>query len=307
MPMKYQKEENKEQLIIERVHHARRYTLILNKNLCQGCQLCALTCPKEAIQIKTQTKADGKARKPLIDVDETLCHYCGICQAVCPYGAIRIEINGEPFNSVLDKESFPQLIREVEVDTSKCPLDCHECEEACPLNLIKVTVRSPNGKIVEDVQSAPSREGLEVEVDVQRSRCPACRICEIKCPKDAIRVRRIFYGKLKINPERCPEGCRDCLDVCPITGALYWSEEDKKVHVNELFCVYCGTCQIVCPEPEALELQRTKILHTPVRSGAWNKALEKLTSTKEMTKELEAKGFSKARESVEKLLAWRVK
>jgi len=88
-------------------------------------------------------------------------------------------------------------------------------------------------------------------------------------------------------------------------GTLYLSEEDKKVHVNELHCVYCGVCKIVCPVEEALELQRTSIRHTPIRSGAWNKALEKLTSTKEMTKELRAKGLTKARESVEKRLAWR--
>ncbi|MEA2089199.1 MAG: 4Fe-4S dicluster domain-containing protein [Thermoproteota archaeon] len=290
MPMKHRKTENKQQLIIERIHHTKRYKLILNKNLCQPCQLCALICPKQAIHTETQPKIEGKTQKPLIDIDENLCHYCGICQAICPYGAIQIQINGQPFNAVFEKESFPQLIREIQVDTTKCPLDCHECEKACPLNLIKVTLHSS-----------------QVKVDIKKLQCPACRICEIKCPKDAIKVRRIFYGKLKINPEKCPEGCRDCLDVCPITGALYWSEDDKKVHVNELFCVYCGTCQLVCPEPEALELQRTKILHTPVRSGAWNKAFEKLTSTKEMTKELEAKGFSKAKESVEKLLAWRAK
>lgn len=307
MPMRHRKTENKQQLTIERIHHVRRYKLTLNKSLCQSCQLCELICPKQAINIKTQPKTEKKAEKPLIDIDEKLCHYCGMCEAICPYGAIQIQINGQPLNAVLKKESFPQLIREIEVDTTKCPPDCRECEEACPLNLIKVTVHSPNGKIVENSQTSRNQQFLQVKVDIKKLQCPACRICEIKCPEDAIKVRRIFYGKLKINPEKCPEGCRDCLDVCPITGALYWSEEDRKVHVNEFFCVYCGTCQLVCPEPEALKLQRTKILHTPVRSGAWNKALEKLASTKEMTKELEAKGFSKARESVEKLLAWRAK
>jgi len=67
-----------------------------------------------------------------------------------------------------------------------------------------------------------------------------------------------------------------------------------------LHCVYCGVCRIVCPEEGALELQRTNIRHTPVHSGAWNKALEKLTSTKELTKELKTKGSTKVRESVEK-------
>jgi 4Fe-4S ferredoxin len=306
MPMKHQKTENKQQLTIERIHHAKRYTLSLDKSICQSCQLCTLICPKEAINTQIQPKIEGKAQKPLVVIDEKLCHYCGMCQAICPYGAIQIQIDSQPFNAVIDKESFPQLIREIQVDTTKCPLDCNECEEACPLDLIRVTVQSQNEKNVENIQST-KQPSSKVKVEIKELQCPACRICEIKCPKDAIRVRRIFYGKLRINQEKCPEGCRDCLDVCPITGALYWSEEDKKVHVNELFCVYCGTCQIVCPEPEALELQRTRILHTPVRSGAWNKALEKLATTKDMAKELTAKGFSKARESVEKLLAWKEK
>jgi MinD superfamily P-loop ATPase len=88
------------------------------------------------------------------------------------------------------------------------------------------------------------------------------------------------------------------LDVCPITGALYLSDKDQKVYANELFCDYCGACKVVCPVDEALTLKRTKILHSPIHSGAWNKALEKLTSPIEMAKELKAKGSQKARETV---------
>jgi 4Fe-4S ferredoxin len=117
-------------------------------------------------------------------------------------------------------------------------------------------------------------------------------------------VRKFFHGKILIHQEKCPEGCTDCLDVCPISGALYLSDEDKKVHVNEVFCIYCGACKVVCPVEEALELKRTKIIHTPVRSGAWNKALERLASPIEMSKELKAKGSQKVMESVEKRLGW---
>ncbi|UCE29813.1 MAG: hypothetical protein JSV85_03630 [Candidatus Bathyarchaeota archaeon] len=102
-----------------------------------------------------------------------------------------------------------------------------------------------------------------------------------------------------INQSKCPDGCQDCLDVCPITGALYLSE-DGKVRVYVLHWVFCGVCRIVCPEEGTLELERASIRHTSVRSGAWNKALEKLTSTKELTKELQKKGSTKVRESVEK-------
>jgi 4Fe-4S ferredoxin len=120
-------------------------------------------------------------------------------------------------------------------------------------------------------------------------------------------VRKFIEGKIAIYSEKCPEECTDCLDVCPITGALYLSVADKKVNVNETFCVYCGACKVVCPVPEALELKRTKISHTPVHSGAWNKALERLASPLEMTKELKTKGSQKARESVAKRLEYKVK
>jgi len=44
--------------------------------------------------------------------------------------------------------------------------------------------------------------------------------------------------------------------------------------------------KIVCPENQALELQRTSIYHTPVHSDAWNKALEKLASPQNMKENL---------------------
>ncbi len=308
MPMKLLKTERENELIIERIHHASRYSLTLDKGVCVGCEVCKIICPKEAIEVKTFTKVEGdEAKPPIIEIDEKKCHYCGICDVICPYGAITVRINGEPLIPVVKSESFPQLLREIEVDATKCDVGCVECEEACPLNLIKVTVRNSEGEEVQDlgsIESLPDRDKLTVTVDIKKELCPCCRLCEMKCPDGAIRVRKIFHGVIKINREMCPEGCRDCVDVCPIPGILYLSE-DGKVYVNELYCVYCGVCRLVCPVEGALELQRTSIRHTPVHSGAWNKALEKLASTKEMIKELRVKGLIKARESVDKRLAWR--
>ncbi|UCE44462.1 MAG: 4Fe-4S dicluster domain-containing protein [Candidatus Bathyarchaeota archaeon] len=305
MPMKLLKTNMDKEQTIERVLHAKRYALTLDKELCTGCGICEEICPREAIEIKKFPKVEGeRVEPPTINIDEQKCHYCGICDPICPFGAIEVKVDGEHLISVLESESFPQFIREIDVDMTRCNLDCVECEEACPLALIKVRVESPDGKEVRDFKSWPDKENLKVVVDVHKDLCPCCRLCELKCPDDAIRVRKMIQGFIKINPERCPEGCQDCLDVCPITGALYHSE-DEKVHVNELYCVYCGACKTVCPEEDALELQRTSIRHTPIHSGAWNKALEKLTSTKEMTKELQAKSVKKVKETVEKRLAWR--
>lgn len=293
MPMKIRKTESENKLVVERTHHPKSYRLTVDRELCVGCELCSLICPREAITVGKQPKVEGqKTQRPIIDVDETKCHYCGMCATICPYGAGQVTIDGEDIRSVVEYETFPQLIHEITVDTAKCPTDCTECEDACPLDLIKVT-------------SNPKTN--DVNVDIKEEQCPCCRVCEVKCPKDAIHIRKIFTGILRINQEKCPPGCKDCLDVCPITGALYLSEKDGKVHVNELFCTYCGVCKIACPEERALELSRYTIYHTPVRSGAWNKALEKLTSVPEMTKELRGKGRKRTREAVKKLLEPRKK
>jgi 4Fe-4S ferredoxin len=175
----------------------------------------------------------------------------------------------------------------------------------CPLDLVKITWLTADGKAVEDLSSMARTAGLKAKVDVEKERCPCCRICEFKCPEGMFRVRKFLHGKIVIHPGKCPEGCTDCMDVCPITGALYLSDKDGKVQTNETSCVYCGACKAVCPVDEALELKRTQINHTALKSGAWNKVLERLASPIEITKELKAKGSHRAKDSVEKRLGWR--
>lgn len=291
--------------MLQWVLHVQNYKLTLDKNRCVGCQICSLACPKEAVRLEKQPKISGeKARKAKIDIDLTKCNFCGICDVLCPYGAIVVTMNGQHLLSILEKESFPQLIRDIQVNASKLPVKSKGCEEACPLHLITVTMLTPEGEAVKDMRSLTRKQkaGLQVKIDIKKERCPCCRICEFKCPESVIKVRKFLQGKITINPEKCPEGCKDCLEVCPLTGTLYFSDKDDKVHVDEMFCVYCGACKVVCPVEEALELKRTKMIHTPISSGAWNKALERITSPVGLSKELKSKGATKAIESVERLL-----
>jgi 4Fe-4S ferredoxin len=303
MPYKVLKTETDGKLVLERVLHFRRDSLTLDRSWCTGCELCSIICPREAITVKKEEET-SESKIPTVDIDEEKCHYCGMCKTICPFGAIDLKIDGESQTPVTETESFPHLVREIEIDTSKCKLDCVDCEEACPLDLIKVTVKDSEGKKVEDVESVCEKDDCTVSIDLDKDHCPCCRLCELKCPDDAISVKKIFHGTIKINRDKCPEDCQLCVDACPITGTLYLSE-DGKVYVDERSCVYCGVCRIVCPEEDALELNRTRIIHTPLRSGAWNKALEKLASTKDMSKELETKSLNKLKESVEKRLLWR--
>ncbi len=284
MPLKVLKKESPELLSLEWVLQVRDYKLDLDKNRCVGCQICSLSCPKEAIHVEKQAKTEGeKTKKPRIDIDMAKCNFCGICDVLCPFGAIRVRVDGQHALSIVDKESFPQLLRVVEVNTAKYPPTSLKWEEACPLNLIHVSAQTADGN--------PA-------LNVQKEFCPGCGICEAKLPEGAMHVNRLIFGKLAVNKDLCPQGCRGCLDVCPIQGALFLSNRDGKVHVDERFCVYCGACEIVCPAEGTLELKRTWLSHTQVHSGAWNKALERLASPVEMTKELKSRGSMKARESV---------
>jgi len=298
-PVKLLRNEKENELVVERVLHAKRYSLTLNKSRCTGCGICTEICPREAITVTRTPKAEGEeAKPPTVTVSEEKCNYCGMCEAICPFGALTVRINGEHVIPVVRSESFPQLVREIKVDETKCSLECLEIEDPCPLNLIKVKVHTKDGKEVADADSIRNRKDLQVTVEIDKESCPCCGLCETGFPDGVIRVEKIFEGSLKINSEKCPEGCHDCVDVCPIPGVLYLSE-DGKVHVNESNCVYCGVCRIICPEEEALELTRTRIRHTQVRSGAWNKALEKIASTTAMIKELKTKSGKRLQETVQ--------
>ena len=166
--------------------------------------------------------------------------------------------------------------------------------------MISVSKLTYDGKPVEnlDALSPSQRRHVQVNLAIEKDYCPTCRVCELKCAPGAIKVRKFIEGKIAIDQAKCPEGCTDCLDVCPIKGALYLLEADQKVHVNEAFCDYCGACKAVCPVEEALTLKRTKILHTPVESGTWNKALLRLTSPVASVQELKAKAAQKRRDLV---------
>jgi len=295
------KTETENELVIEMTLHTKYYSLTLDKNKCTGCGVCMEICPREAIEVKKAPKAKGeKAQPPTVTIIKEKCHYCGMCEAICPFGALSTKINGEHVIPVVENGSFPKLIREIKVDETKCGLEILEIEEPCPLDHIKVSVHTPDGKEVTDVTSKSKKKNLTVTVEVDKESCPCCRLCETKFPDGAISVEKIFYGSLRVNSKKCPEGCHDCVDVCPIPGVLYLS--DGKVQANESYCVYCGACKIVCPEEGALELNRTRIRHTEVRSGAWNKALEKLSSTNALIKELHNKNAEKLKKVVMKRL-----
>jgi 4Fe-4S ferredoxin len=304
MPFKTQKLDTAQAQTLEWILQVKNYKLVLDKERCRGCQICSLACPKTAITLSKQPKVAGKpAQKAKVDIDLGKCNFCGICDITCPYGAIKMTLNNNHDLTVTAKEAFPQLIRDIKVDAKNCPKDCTACEDACPLEQLHISRVTFDGKPLEDLSAlSPSQKRhVEVSVNIPTDACPTCRLCEYKCPAGILTMRKTFEGKISIDQSKCPEGCQDCVDVCPIKGTL--TVVDGKVKVNESTCTYCGACKVVCPVEDALALKRTKILHTPIHSGTWNKTLERVTSPKDAAKELKAVGGLNARKVVAKRFA----
>ena len=278
--MKRYKKEPNGALEVGQVLYTKHFALRLDRDLCKGCQLCKLVCPREAVSLIPQPDVDGKARPPLVDIDESKCDFHGICAVVCPFSAIRISMNGDYELPAVAKEVFPVLTRDIAADNGRCKPGCKKCEEACPLGIVCVNTEAG-------------------EVDIKRDLCAGCQICWMECPEDAIEVSKFIEGSIRIDGSACPEGCKRCLDVCPVNAMAL--DENGKVFAKDMYCVYCGACLEVCPAEGALKIARTAIRHSPVNSGAWHKGLEKLTSTAGLMRELGAERAGRARTAVQNL------
>jgi 4Fe-4S ferredoxin len=204
---------------------------------------------------------------------------------------------------LIAKESYPKINRIITLDTKECPKNCSECETVCPLKIVKVSRVGFDGKPVKNINdlSPTEKRRVKVAVDIQKEYCPTCKLCESKCPPRTLKVTKIFEGKIAVNTDKCLSGCHDCVDVCPIPSVLT-VDTNGKIAVDETHCTYCGACKNVCPVEEALTLKRTKVAHEHIHSGAWNKALERLTSKQAEIKELKAVASLKKRDIVAKRL-----
>jgi len=54
--------------------------ILINKNWCKGCGICAALCPRKALTMDS----GGKAAV----VNQSLCTGCGMCESHCPDFAI---------------------------------------------------------------------------------------------------------------------------------------------------------------------------------------------------------------------------
>jgi len=298
------KQETKRETKIERKFLSRYYSITLNKELCNGCGVCAEVCPKEAIK-ETPAKIEKGilVKKPTISFDTDNCIFCGECAVLCPLNALTMKIDGEEISTIVKNEAFPSLLKGIKVSKekitvyesscfldslnktdhtqlSRCNPECEiRCQKECPTEAIKVSVqRSESSRIVKII-----------DVQIDESKCIYCKRCELSCPYDAIKVKKPFNGTLELKANLCPEDCMACQDICPSQAI---KRKDGKLVVSTQFCIFCSACQKICPE-KAISVKRDWVFHTDVKSAVWLTALKKLTSIETVSKELRIKSLNK--------------
>jgi Ni,Fe-hydrogenase III small subunit/NAD-dependent dihydropyrimidine dehydrogenase PreA subunit len=56
-----------------------------------------------------------------------------------------------------------------------------------------------------------------------------------------------FRGYPLVDPTRCPDGCRECVEACP-TGAVLAEHDGKGLAIDLGRCLFCQDCVAACPE-----------------------------------------------------------
>lgn len=161
-----------------------------------------------------------------------------------------VESLDEKFDAVakaLPKPVSLQLLRPPgaveENDFLKTCSRCGVCVQACPADAIKI---DPNYKIA----------GGAPYIDANLAPCVVCSTleCMTVCPTGALvptPIKYIDMGTAQWSPSTClrtkGDGCRVCVDECPVGEVAIRINVDQRVEVIEDGCVGCGVCQHRCP------------------------------------------------------------
>lgn len=66
--------------------------VVVFKELCKGCGICAGFCPRGVLRMSEEVNSRG-FRVPAV-VDESRCTGCGLCELLCPDYAIAVRRSG---------------------------------------------------------------------------------------------------------------------------------------------------------------------------------------------------------------------
>jgi len=305
-----QKTSTDSQITLERAMVTRHYLMSWDLDRCVGCQIGPLVCPKDAIIHVEGVIDDGRiVKNPSVDIDSEKCVLCGMCVVMCPTNAIEMTVNGKTEIPVLEYEAFPELIKSTEFDKDEFDWDRKDFViNNCPTSVI-------------------SYDEADSTMVVDQENCIHCRQCEV-ATAGAFKVTQPWQGSVTLKRDLCVEGCYACADICP-TRALHLDEEGNLV-LADYYCIKCGACMQVCPVKPELEdveitleshgvqqtrtiqkitnsdelpiwVERWRVGHKPVSSGAWIEALRKLADDKAGSAEIDRKRALRRRDLLKAL------
>lgn len=309
-----QKHVSENQIILERAMVTRYYKMTWDLDKCIGCQIGPLCCPKDAIQhVEGNIKNGRLTQKPSVDINADKCVFCGICEVMCPKHAISIEVNGEWENPALKNEAWPVLL-----ESTLFNKDAFNWERKdfvinnCPTNVISEDTKN-HTLVVDDPN------------------CIRCRQCEI-ASEGAFQVTQPWQGSVTFQREKCVPDCVACTDICP-TRALS-TDEKGQLLLADYYCIKCGACMQVCPVKSSVEeydvsftsqgvtktvkhkkitnskelpifVERWRIRHEPIQSGAWVEGLLKMADERAEMIEMDSKRALKRHDLLTALLGGR--
>lgn len=64
--------------------------MTVNENICKGCGVCVLACPKKIISL-AQDRINVKGYHPAQVIEMDKCIGCAMCATMCPDVAIKVE------------------------------------------------------------------------------------------------------------------------------------------------------------------------------------------------------------------------
>lgn len=297
-------------IVLERPMVTRHYVMTWNLDFCVGCEIGPLTCPKDALSHVEGEMMNGRlVSKPGVDVDPEKCVLCGMCEVMCPKNAISLTINDQPENPVVKYGAFPALIQSTVFEREGFNWELKDfVMDNCPTQVISYSAE-------------------EDTLKVDDPHCIRCRQCEI-ASEGAFTVQQPWQGKVELRKELCVEGCQACADICP-TRALHIDESGELV-LADYYCIKCGACMQVCPVKREYEeyevtypsagmqvtrqhrrvtnqadmpiwVERWRVGHEPVESGAWIDALRHLADDKAGMLELDKKRALRRRDLLKAL------
>lgn len=95
-PMTVQYPDKVDRPVQDQLPQGYRGVLEVDMDVCNGCLLCAKTCPIDCIDIEIVKNPETKGRDfKKFDIDIAKCMYCGLCSEVCKGQAIRHSPNFE--------------------------------------------------------------------------------------------------------------------------------------------------------------------------------------------------------------------